>query len=70
MFKSLQKPSDQGVSTLGNLAMKQKISISLDEITIEKLKDFILDGSFRNKSHLIEFALIKFIMENKNGKEE
>ena len=45
--------------------MKRKISVSLDEMTIEKLEEFILDESFRNKSHLIEFALKKFMNEAK-----
>ncbi len=43
--------------------MKQKLSISIDGETIEKLKDYVSDGSFRNKSHVVEVALNKF-MEN------
>ncbi|MEK6792645.1 MAG: ribbon-helix-helix domain-containing protein [Nanoarchaeota archaeon] len=50
--------------------MKRKISVSLDEKTLEKIEEYMLDESFRNKSHVIEFALIKFIKEKENGKEE
>lgn len=41
--------------------MKQKLSISIDKETIEKLEDYISEGSFRNKSHVVEFALNKFM---------
>jgi Arc/MetJ-type ribon-helix-helix transcriptional regulator len=41
--------------------MKKKLSISIEEKTITKIDDFIEDGAFRNKSHLIEFALNKFL---------
>lgn len=50
--------------------MKRKISVSLDEKTIEKLGDYILDESFRNKSHVIEFAIKKFMKENENDKKK
>lgn len=46
--------------------MKKKVSISIEESTIEKLEEYISGGSFRNKSHLVEFAVNKFIKENKN----
>ena len=46
--------------------MKQKLSISIDEETIEKLGDYITEGSFRNKSHVVEFALNKFMQGSKN----
>lgn len=45
------------------LAMKRKISVSLSEETIKKLDEYILDESFRNKSHVIEFAVKKFMKE-------
>ena len=41
--------------------MKQKLSISIDKETIEKLNSYISEGSFRNKSHVVEFALNKFM---------
>jgi Arc/MetJ-type ribon-helix-helix transcriptional regulator len=41
--------------------MKKKISISIDEKTIEKLEELMKDSSFRNKSHALELALTKLI---------
>ncbi len=46
--------------------MKRKISVSIDEESVEKLDEYVQEGSFRNKSHVIEFALNKFM--NENGK--
>jgi len=43
--------------------MKKKISISIEEEANEKLEDYVEDGRFRNKSHVIEFALNKFMNE-------
>ena len=47
--------------------MKHRISITLDEETLldvfEKLRNSRKDGSFRNKSHLVEYALKKFLQE-------
>ena len=44
--------------------MKKKLSISMEEKTIDILKSIVEQGSFRNKSHLIEFAVNKLIKEN------
>ena len=41
--------------------MKKKISVSLDECLVEKIEGEIQDGFFRNRSHLIELAISKFI---------
>lgn len=49
--------------------MKRKISISIDEKTIEKLENMLENYYFRNKSHIIEIALNKF-MGSKNDKKE
>ena len=46
--------------------MKRKISVSIEEDTIEKLEDYVNSGSFRNKSHVVEFAIGKFIQGDKN----
>ena len=46
--------------------MKKKISISIEELTIKKLDDYTVDGTFRSKSHVIEVALNKFMGERKN----
>lgn len=45
--------------------MKRKISISIEEKTIKKIENMLKDFSFRNKSHIVEVALNKFI-EQKN----
>jgi len=46
--------------------MKKKLSISVEEETIDKLDDYVSEGTFRNKSHVIEFALNKLIKEKQN----
>ncbi|MBM3233674.1 ribbon-helix-helix protein, CopG family [Candidatus Pacearchaeota archaeon] len=45
--------------------MKQKISISIEEDSIDKLDECVESGKFRNKSHVIEFALNKFLEDEK-----
>lgn len=47
--------------------MKQKISISIEEDIVKQIEAMLNDksGSFRNKSHLIEFALNKLMQEKK-----
>ena len=52
--------------------MKQKLSVSIDEETVRVIEERVREGSFRNKSHVIEYALIRFLRENqlrgeKNG---
>ncbi len=46
-----------------NLKMKKKISVSVEEKTILKLNDFVSEGSFRNKSHVVEFAINRLIKQ-------
>jgi len=41
--------------------MKQKLSITIDEEKIEKVNEILKKGLFRNKSHILEYALIKFL---------
>jgi len=41
--------------------MKQKISITIEEKVLKKLADKLEGGLFRNKSHVIEYALRKFL---------
>ena len=41
--------------------MKQKLSITVEEETIKVVEHRIKEGLFRNKSHLIEYALNKFL---------
>ena len=44
--------------------MKQKLSITLDEDTLRQITEQLNSGKFRNKSHLIEYALIKFLEDH------
>ncbi len=44
--------------------MKLKVSISLDEETIKKADGKLSGGLFRNRSHLIEYVLTKFLQES------
>lgn len=47
--------------------MKQQISITLEEEKIEQMEELLKDGLFRNKSHILEYSLSKFLKEiNKN----
>ncbi|MBS3156892.1 hypothetical protein J4442_01820 [Candidatus Woesearchaeota archaeon] len=41
--------------------MKKKLSITIGEEKIKELEKFILNGRFRNKSHIIEYSLDKFL---------
>jgi Arc/MetJ-type ribon-helix-helix transcriptional regulator len=44
--------------------MKQKLSITLDEEKVRIIDDILKKGLFRNKSHVLEYALIKFLEGN------
>lgn len=46
--------------------MKQKLSISIDEEKIIKIEELINGCKFRNKSHVIEYSLNKFLQEIEN----
>ena len=48
--------------------MKQKMSITVEEETVNEIEERLKDGSFRNKSHFIEFALNKYLKEGKMKK--
>jgi Arc/MetJ-type ribon-helix-helix transcriptional regulator len=45
--------------------MKKKLSITIEKKKIKLLDEFIQDGRFRNKSHLIEYSLDKFLKGEK-----
>ena len=47
--------------------MKKKLSISIEEKTIIILDSLVIQGNFRNKSHLVEYALNQFIKETKKN---
>jgi Arc/MetJ-type ribon-helix-helix transcriptional regulator len=49
--------------------MKNKLSISIEEETLGKLDQYVRGGQFRNKSHVVEFAIKKFMEGTENGKE-
>jgi Arc/MetJ-type ribon-helix-helix transcriptional regulator len=44
--------------------MKQKISITIDEKHIEIIENLLQDSRYRNRSHIIEHSLSKFLDEN------
>ena len=50
--------------------MKQKISISLDGKLITQLEDELHKGFFRNRSHIIEFALNRLMRQKEGGKDD
>lgn len=43
--------------------MKHKLSVSIDERTVLEMFEKIRDGTFRNKSHLVEFAVKRYLDE-------
>ena len=43
--------------------MKQKLSISMDDETVIKINERLKERVFRNKSHLIEYAVEHFLNE-------
>ena len=46
--------------------MKQKISITIDEETVYDILKSISSGKYRNKSHVVEYA-VKKLLEVENG---
>jgi len=45
--------------------MKQKLSITLDKSKVREIERILKKGLFRNKSHVLEYALIKLLGEEK-----
>ncbi len=45
--------------------MKQKISITIDEQHVKIIENLLQDSQYRNRSHVIEHSLRKFLEENK-----
>lgn len=41
--------------------MKQKLSITIDREKVLEIENILKKGFFRNKSHVLEFALTKFL---------
>jgi len=50
--------------------MKQKLSITIDEEKILLIDEILKKGHFRNKSHIMEFALNKFLEQEHGGENE
>ena len=50
---------------LGDSIMKSKISITIDNNLIDVIENMLSDGRFRNRSHVIEYSLKKFLEEKK-----
>lgn len=46
--------------------MKKKVSITIEEEKLNHLDEILKEGLFRNKSHIIEYSLSKFL-EGKNA---
>lgn len=51
----------------GRNPMKQKLSVTIDRKTVKLIEEFIKDGLFRNKSHVVEFSLNKILKEKKQN---
>lgn len=43
--------------------MKSKLSVTLDEALVQKIAEALSTGRFRNKSHVVEFAVNKLLEE-------
>lgn len=41
--------------------MKEKISVSIEKETLDKIEVLLKSPTFRNKSHVVEVALNKFV---------
>jgi len=46
--------------------MKQVFTISIDEELVKKIRQYAKDSSFRNKSHLVEEAIKKYLRDNQS----
>ena len=55
------------LSSLRCVKMKQKLSITLDEELVNEITKTLSTGKFRNKSHVVEYA-VKKLLEVENGR--
>ena len=46
--------------------MKHKLSVTLDEELVQEIVKILSSGRFRNKSHVVEYA-VKKLLEVENG---
>ena len=44
--------------------MKEKLSVTVDEKTLQLVDEAIDGGNFRNRSHVVEFGLHKLLKED------
>lgn len=47
--------------------MKERLSVTVDSELIKNLDEILQNKEFRNKSHLVELALVKFMKEKEDG---
>jgi Arc/MetJ-type ribon-helix-helix transcriptional regulator len=45
--------------------MKVKLSVSMDESTLQEVEQALEEGNFRNKSHFIEYATAQLLKQRK-----
>jgi Arc/MetJ-type ribon-helix-helix transcriptional regulator len=50
--------------------MKQKISVTIDEKMVKLIEKTLADAQFRNRSHVIEYSLNKFLNKDLNDNKE
>ena len=43
--------------------MKQKLSITMEEKVVEEILKLIEEGRYRNKSHIVEYAVRRLLRE-------
>jgi Arc/MetJ-type ribon-helix-helix transcriptional regulator len=43
--------------------VKQKISITVDEEMISMIEEMLKDAQFRNRSHVVEYSIKRFLNE-------
>ncbi|MEK6915603.1 MAG: hypothetical protein AABW89_03630 [Nanoarchaeota archaeon] len=43
--------------------MKQKLSVTIEEETLKMIEEALKGNTFRNKSHLVDYGLNKFLTE-------
>ncbi len=41
--------------------MKQKLSVTIEEKTVEEIRKLVEEGRYRNKSHIIEYAVRRLL---------
>jgi len=47
--------------------MKEKLSITIEEDKVRAIEEMLKDGSFRNKSHILEYSLNKLLKERQEA---